>query len=35
MIYHGPGIAMRIAKGLAQRLERAGFASIAEAVGSE
>ena len=35
MIYQGPGIAMRIATGLARHLERAGFASIAEAVGSE
>ena len=35
MIYQGPGIAMRIAKGLAQHVERAGLASIAEAVGSE
>ncbi len=35
MIYEGPGVAMRIAKGLARKLERAGFASIAEAVGSE
>ncbi|HZB69691.1 MAG TPA: quinone-dependent dihydroorotate dehydrogenase [Sphingomicrobium sp.] len=35
MIYYGPGVAMRIAKGLAHRLERGGFASIAEAVGSE
>ena len=35
MVYEGPGIAMRIARGLARRLERAGFASIAEAVGSE
>jgi dihydroorotate dehydrogenase len=35
MIYQGPGIAMRIAKGLARHLERAGFGSIAEAVGSE
>ena len=35
MIYYGPGVAMRIAKGLAHRLERDGFASIAEAVGSE
>ena len=35
MIYQGPGIARRIARGLAQRLERAGYASIAEAVGSE
>jgi len=35
MVYRGPGIAMRIAKGLADRLERAGFSTIAEAVGSE
>lgn len=34
MIYHGPGIARRIALGLAQRLEREGFANIAEAVGT-
>ena len=35
MIYEGPGIAARIARGLAQRLKREGFANIAEAVGSE
>jgi dihydroorotate dehydrogenase len=35
MVYEGPGIAMRIAKGLAKRLKREGMASIAEAVGSE
>jgi dihydroorotate dehydrogenase len=35
MVYEGPGIARRIAHGLAQRLSRAGFANIAEAVGSE
>ncbi|MEO7365455.1 MAG: quinone-dependent dihydroorotate dehydrogenase [Sphingomicrobium sp.] len=35
MVYQGPGIARRIALGLMQRLERAGFASIAEAVASE
>jgi len=35
MVYHGPGIARRIALGLARRLDRAGFACIAEAVGSE
>ena len=35
MVYEGPGIARRIARGLAQRLQREGFASIAEAVGSE
>ena len=34
MIYQGPGIARRIARGLAQRLEHAGFATIAEAVGT-
>jgi len=34
MIYEGPGIARRIADGLAERLERHGFASIAEAVGT-
>jgi dihydroorotate dehydrogenase len=34
MIYEGPGIARRIALGLARRLERDGFASIAEAVGT-
>ncbi len=35
MVYQGPGIARRIACGLAERLERGGFASIADAVGSE
>ena len=35
MVYRGPGIGRRIALGLAQRLDRAGFASIAEAVGTE
>ena len=35
MIYQGPGIAMRIAKGLAYRLEREGYSNIAEAVGTE
>ena len=35
MVYEGPGIARRIALGLAERVERAGFANIAEAVGSE
>jgi dihydroorotate dehydrogenase len=35
MIYQGPGIARRIALGLARRLEREGFAGIADAVGSE
>jgi dihydroorotate dehydrogenase len=34
MVYEGPGIARRIARGLAQRLKREGFANIAEAVGT-
>jgi dihydroorotate dehydrogenase len=34
MVYEGPGIARRIAEGLAHRLEHEGFASIAEAVGT-
>ncbi len=33
MVYEGPGIAKRIARGLAERLEREGMASIADAVG--
>jgi dihydroorotate dehydrogenase len=35
MVYEGPGIARRIARGLAQRLKLEGFANIAEAVGTE
>ena len=35
MVYDGPRIAWRIAQGLAERAKRAGFASIADAVGSE
>jgi len=35
MVYEGPGIATRIARGLAERLRGAGFANISEAVGSE
>ena len=35
MVYEGPGIARRIARGLAERLERQGLANIADAVGSE
>jgi dihydroorotate dehydrogenase len=35
MVYEGPGIARRIARGLARRLKRKGFSNIAEAVGSE
>ena len=34
MIFEGPGIARRIADGLAERLRREGLASIAEAVGT-
>lgn len=34
LIYEGPGIARRIARGLAERLEREGMAGIAEAVGT-
>jgi dihydroorotate dehydrogenase len=34
MVYKGPGIARRIAAGLAERLSREGFANIAEAVGT-
>jgi dihydroorotate dehydrogenase len=34
MVYEGPGIARRIARGLDERLKREGFANIAEAVGS-
>lgn len=35
MVYEGPGLARRIARGLAERLKREGFANIAEAVGTE
>jgi len=35
MVYEGPGIARRIAHGLSRKLHQAGFANIAEAVGSE
>jgi dihydroorotate dehydrogenase len=35
MVYEGPGIAQRIARGLAQHLRREGFANIGEAVGTE
>jgi len=34
MVYEGPGIGRRIAEGLAERLKREGFSSIAEAVGT-
>lgn len=35
MVYEGPGLARRIAKGLVNKLEQEGFASIAEAVGGD
>ena len=35
MVYEGPGIARRIALGLAQRMKREGISNIAEAVGTE
>jgi dihydroorotate dehydrogenase len=35
MVYEGPGMARRIALGLAERLKREGMANIAEAVGTE
>ncbi|HEX5257698.1 MAG TPA: quinone-dependent dihydroorotate dehydrogenase [Sphingomicrobium sp.] len=35
MVYEGPGIARRIAHGLVERVRGAGFANIAEAVGTE
>jgi dihydroorotate dehydrogenase len=34
MVYRGPGIALDIARGLARRVEQAGFGNIAEAVGT-
>ncbi|MEO8455018.1 MAG: quinone-dependent dihydroorotate dehydrogenase [Sphingomicrobium sp.] len=34
MVYEGPGIARRIAHGLAERLKRENFSNIAEAVGT-
>ncbi|MEO7563960.1 MAG: quinone-dependent dihydroorotate dehydrogenase, partial [Sphingomicrobium sp.] len=33
MVYQGPGIARRIARGLAERVKRDGYSSISEAVG--
>lgn len=35
MVYEGPGIALNIARGLAERLKREGYSSISEAVGRE
>ena len=34
MVYRGPAIARQIARGLAERVQRAGFRNIAEAVGT-
>ena len=34
LVYHGPGLARRIVRGLAANLKRDGFASVAEAVGT-
>ena len=34
MVYQGPHIAVRIARGLAERLSQAGYSNIAEAVGT-
>jgi dihydroorotate dehydrogenase len=35
LVYEGPGLARRIARGLAERLKRDGCADIAEAIGTE
>ena len=35
MVYEGPGLGARIAKGIEQLMRRDGFSSVAEAVGSE
>lgn len=35
MVYHGPMLGRRIAKGLSQRLRREGFATMEEAIGSQ
>lgn len=35
MVYEGPGIARRIVRGLEELMKRDGFASIAEAIGTE
>jgi dihydroorotate dehydrogenase len=34
LVYEGPGLARRVADGLAERMRHAGFAHVAEAVGS-
>ena len=35
LIYEGPGVAGRLLRGLAERLERDGFSTIAEAIGAD
>jgi dihydroorotate dehydrogenase len=35
MVYEGPHVGARIARGLAERVKQAGFSNIAEAVGTE
>jgi len=35
LVYAGPGLGRRIARGVAERLERDGFADVADAVGAE
>ena len=35
LVYEGPGLVQRIKRGLAERLQVDGFASVAEAVGAE
>ena len=35
LVFHGPGLAQRILRGLAEALQRDGFASVAAAVGTE
>lgn len=35
LIYHGPGLARRIVRGLSRNLKRDGFATVAEAVGTQ
>ena len=35
MVYEGPGLGRRIARGLAERVREGGYASISEAVGQE
>jgi dihydroorotate dehydrogenase len=34
LVYQGPGLARRIVRGLANTLQRDGFATVAEAVGT-